>query len=219
MTLIINTLYFLLFSKDFKASTKALIFPTIILIIVIISFNFNAIIESLPNNVKLYVYRYFGAFFDIKGSYYVDQKVIYNEHFEESQFAYENAVKNLSFWGDGYGTQEFGFLYKASTGIHNAYIAVWKKFGFFALLYYVYILLMILSNFVKTILKKWNRKDNLLSIKILMSIFLLLLFLSAWTSILQNFIGIKMVVIRSLLLVALFKIPISNIKLSKENIN
>ena len=192
------------------------IYPSLIILFVIISFNFNDILNVLPQSVKVYVFRFIGAFVDMEGARYIGREVISNVHFEESSFAFQNALTNLKFWGNGYGTSEFAFLYKGSTGIHNAYIAVWNKFGLFALVYYLYILVLIFVEFSKILLRKRFRDHNLSIIKIIISIYLALFLLTGWTLIMQNFVGIKMIVFRSLLFVTLIKIDYNHIILTEK---
>jgi hypothetical protein len=206
LTILVNTLYFTISHKSSKIKIKLFIYPSLIILFAIISFNFTDILNILPQNVKVYVFRFFGAFVDMEGARYIGGKVITNVHFEESSFVFQNALTTLKFWGNGYGTDEFAFLYGSSTGIHNAYIAVWNKFGLFALVYYLYILVLIFIEFSKILLRKRFRDHNLSIIKIIISIYLALFLLTGWTLILHNFVGIKMIIFRSLLLVTLLKI-------------
>lgn len=206
LTILINMLYFIILHKGSKSKIKLFIYPSLIISFVIIGFNFSDILNVLPQSVKVYVFRFIGAFVDMEGARYIGREVILNEHFNESSFAFQNALIYLKFWGSGYGTNEFAFLYKGSTGIHNAYIAVWNKFGLFALVYYLYILVLVFVEFSKTLLQKRGTDHNLFQIKIIISIYLILFLLTGWILIMHNFVGIKMIVFRSLLFVTLIKI-------------
>lgn len=219
LTILINTLYFTILHKSSKSKIKLFIYPSLIILFVIISFNFHDILSVLPQSVKVYVFRIIGAFVDMEGARYIGREVITNVHFEESSFAFQNALTNLKFWGKGYGTSEFDFLYKGSTGIHNAYIAVWNVFGLFALVYYLYIMVLVFVEFTKTLIRKRFRDHNLFQLKIIISIYLILFLLTGWILILQNFIGIKMIIFRSLLLVTLLKIDDDYIMLIEKLIH
>jgi len=220
-TLIINVLYYLFLYRSTNYKIKLFILSSSIVILIIMSFNYNDILNVLPHSVKVYVFRFFAAFVEIETANNIGRDIIANQHFDESSFVFQNALTKLKFWGNGYGREEFSFLYKNSTGIHNAYIAVWNRFGLFAVIYYLYIMLLVFIEFLQTILFKRFRDHNLCIVKIIICIYLSLFLLTGWILIMQNFVGIKMIIFRSLLLVALIKIDIFYIlsleKFSRQN--
>lgn len=219
LTLIINALYYMFLYKSTIRKLTLFKYSLVIILLFIIVINFSNILNIMPQNIKIYTFRVIGAFVQMEGANEIRTHVISNRHFEESIFAYQNAITTLKFWGTGYGKVEFDFLYGSSTGIHNAYIAVLYIFGLFALAYYLYILVLVVVELSKILLKKGYKTHNLFQIKIIISIYLIILLLSSWVLIMQNFVGIKMIIFRSLLLVSILKIDNNYIVLLENTLH
>ena len=162
-------------------------------------------------NVDIYVSRYIGEYISIPGIDF-NEDVSRNKHIEQANYGLSLMIKRLSFWGNGLGSSYTKYDY-GNTGIHNAYFQIWDQYGFVPLLYYLGIILLLIIETIKILINKrmYDRQYFLLKSSIL--IYLIFFFINAWVLIYDNFIDIRMVFLRGLLLAFLLRVDNRNYKL------
>lgn len=194
-----------------KRKTKFIVYSTIVIMIIFFLSNTN--FDFLSGNAKIFANRYFGAFFDLGSADESHADYARNEHIEQAFYGWELARQKLTFWGAGYGARESLFTYKGNTGIHNAYVQVWMRFGLFSLAYYLFLIGIVINETIK-LAKEFVNKSKysilyLLS-KSIVLIYLTLFFITAWIMISQNFTDIRAMFIRIILFALLLKIDTTN---------
>jgi hypothetical protein len=164
--------------------------------------------------VQLYVARYLGEYINFGGSNQYDYYSA-NKHFEQSFYGMDIAISQLGFWGSGYGNSSrySRYNYEGNSGIHNAYFTVWETQGVFALIYFAILIIVIVAWFLKWISNNLDAPPDYLLIKACLFVFILGFMATAWILIVNNLIGLKMVIVRILILAAIFNITPSNYRL------
>lgn len=211
LTVLTNTTYILAYNWRYGNIHKTLIFFILSLgLLSIISINLN----NLPEPVIKYMNRYLGQFVDLPKShkYAAEAK---NEHIEQSNYGFAYALDNLEFWGTGFGKriEKERFNFKGNTGIHNAYYDLWEIQGLYALLYYVLIIVLFLKEALRTIFNRKRLSKEVFLLKLGVIVFFFFFLVNAWVLMMVNLTGIKMVLARTLVLVFLFNVDNTNVKI------
>lgn len=135
-------------------------------------------IDQFPRAEK-YILRNFGALFNYTSDDWEVNRYVKNDHFEQTYYAVQQAVSTLGFWGYGMDVDYNRFFwYENVSGIHNAFIQVWISQGFIPFLFYSLIFFIILSELIGTLFKIINKYDDEYLLKICVSTYLVVLYLS-----------------------------------------
>lgn len=146
-------LLFIYFIKNTSLLAKNLILVCMSIMVLygFMFYDFN----SLSKN--MYVERYLGIFDNTTTGFSSD-----SGHFEQTQNTMETVINELGFWGVGYG--RVAYLEGAYNGyiIHNLYASLWINYGIYMVLYYLFIIVVIVSVMLKINIK--NNKYMLLKL-------------------------------------------------------
>ena len=211
LTILVNTTYLIIYQWKYGTIQKRFSFYTLSLaIIFFVSIN----LHNLPEPVIKYMNRYIGQYVDLpqKYRYAAEAK---NEHIEQSAYGFSYALDNLKFWGTGFGNRldKARFNFKGNTGIHNAYYDLWEIQGFYALMYYVLIIILFLSEVFSTYRSRNKLSKEVFLLKLGVIIFFFFFLVNAWVLMMVNLTGMKMVLTRNLILLFLFNVNNTNVKL------
>lgn len=180
-----------------------LIVPLMFILLSLIVLSVN--IAELPNNVALYLNRYFGSFFSLPNAYKYDH-LAHNEHLEQAKYGFERAIEDLSFWGYGYGHNitKAAISYKSNSAIHNSYVAAWMFHGLFYTIYLLIMGIMVFVSFTKNLVKiKENRYLRIF--QFVVGFYLIIYFINHWVLPLSNVVELKMIIFRTILLALFFR--------------
>lgn len=96
-------------------------------------------------------------------------------HWEQSKNTTKTMLEKHLFWGTGLGKTNESYLEGQSMNIHNAYAGIWFHQGLISLLFYLFVIFLVLKQFLKVTinLNKYNFNFNIIP---LMGIIYLMVF-------------------------------------------
>ncbi len=104
-------------------------------------------------------------------------------HKEQAITVFLSVMKDMPFWGIGYGkTEERLYLEGQSSNIHNTYATLWTQHGIVTLLFYLFIFLLIIKYSLKLMHKinKYNYREYIIYLSV--GFYLFGFFISAWVN-------------------------------------
>ncbi|MFZ1976669.1 MAG: hypothetical protein WAV76_01830 [Bacteroidota bacterium] len=169
---------------------------------------FIIIIFSDINTLERYVYRYFGLFFNLGGDTYSSD----SGHFASSILTSLYAIARGGFWGFGYGSNPVVQIPGAAYGIivHNVYAATWLFRGFYMVVLYLFIFVMLLYSFFQLIAKRKMLDKRYIQFKLALVIYMLIMMLGWFASPLHMAESLKMRIFWTAILSALINVTPRN---------
>jgi hypothetical protein len=201
----------------FLFEKKKIYFKVFILVITMgaIFLAMNIEFLPLPENVKFLYLRYANALpWNETGTGILSD----SGHWQQSQNVTESALSDLGFWGSGYGN--VFYLRGQSEGtVHNFYIAVWAKYGFYMLLYYLGIIFIMGINLIKTLFSKVHDEYERLVrfYSLILNAFLIGYFIALTTNTYLDVETFKMRFLWALIIAAILKITPEAFRTSIES--
>ena len=197
----ILTILGILFFYFTKIKNKLVLsYLTFILIIIAININPTILPEKAQKNIKRFMVVIPGFEGDKSGQYSD------TGHYEQSKLTMIFAINKFRFWGEGYGSSGNEFLKGQSENIHNAYAGIWERFGIFQMFFYIFIIFIVIAEFISTMRNKDKQRFDYLLIKMSLIFFLLLYFLGAAFSPETSLTHIKRQIFWGLMLVYILRI-------------
>ncbi|MBN2638856.1 MAG: oligosaccharide repeat unit polymerase [Bacteroidales bacterium] len=208
IALITSTILYL--TTIFQKRRFLLFFGIIFMFVILAIYGQDILSFLLPDSLKIYFYRLFGAFVSVNIGDVPAQHIIQNQHLEQSSWAVKMAFDKLGFWGSGYGSIPDQFRWKNVMGIHNSYVDLWMKFGLYAVIYYLFWIILLLKELMVTF--SYRREKEFFLFRIFIITFLVLFYAQQVSIGSAYLIQIKMLVFQIIMFTLLFKVKPSNYK-------